>query len=373
MEHPLLRYPDPDRGYTLFTDASGIGWAGLLTQEFEDERGKKKHHPICYVSGQFRGSQQNWAALTKEAYTIYMAVRKLNFYITDAEVTIKCDHLPLKKFLQKQMLNAKVNNWARELNQFNLKVEWIQGVKNTLADSLSRLLEVDPEAKLQPEKEGHEFGTFCFEELNETGEISPNFWVPATDLIEHIEITYDEENAKEVKLPLMTKQTVQLQKNDIFIPEVLRDPLLILTHNQNGHNGGRHTYMSLKRMCYWPGIRSQVFKHCKNCQECMLQNQANTAADFKQFKMPEIPMQLICMDLVGPISPVSSRGNRFILTCIDMLTCFTVAIPIKDKSANTVCDAYRAHIYCTLEAARESSQIMELSLKTNKWMNCADN
>ena len=33
----------------------------------------------------------------------------------------------------------------------------IQGVKNTLADSLSRLLEVDPEAKLQPEKEGHEF------------------------------------------------------------------------------------------------------------------------------------------------------------------------------------------------------------------------
>ena len=52
------------------------------------------------MSGQFRGSQQNWAALTKEAYAIYMAVRKLSFYITDAEVTIKCDHLPLKKFLQ---------------------------------------------------------------------------------------------------------------------------------------------------------------------------------------------------------------------------------------------------------------------------------
>ena len=33
------------------------------------------------------------------------------------------------------------------------------GCKNTLADSLSRLLEVDPEAKLQ-QKKGHEFGTF---------------------------------------------------------------------------------------------------------------------------------------------------------------------------------------------------------------------
>ena len=46
------------------------------------------------------------------------------------------------------MLNAKVNNWAVELKQFNLNLEWIQGIKNTLADSLSRLLEMDSEAKL---------------------------------------------------------------------------------------------------------------------------------------------------------------------------------------------------------------------------------
>ena len=58
----------------------------------------------------------------------------------------------MRKFLQKQTLNAKVSNWAVEVEQFNLKLEWIQGIKNTLADSLSRLLEVDPGAKLQPEK-----------------------------------------------------------------------------------------------------------------------------------------------------------------------------------------------------------------------------
>ena len=53
MQHLILRYPDPGHGYTLFTDASGIGWVGVLTQEFEDNKGKKKQHPICYVSGQF--------------------------------------------------------------------------------------------------------------------------------------------------------------------------------------------------------------------------------------------------------------------------------------------------------------------------------
>ena len=274
MQHPILRYPNPGRRYTLFTDASSIGWAGVLTQEFEDDKGKKKQHPICYVSGQFRGSQQNWAALTKEAYAIYMAIRN----ITDAEVTIKCDHLPLKKFLQKQTLNAKVNNWAVELEQFNLKLEWIQGVKNTLADSLSRLLDVDPEAKLEAKKEGHEFGTFCFEGVDEIGEISPDFWKPLKDQVEHLEITYEEGVVKEVHLPLSVKQMIQLQKNDAqaknivdklrkekdnakmfimhdgvlcrlwteeketfrctFVLQVLRDPLLVLAHNRNGHNGG---------------------------------------------------------------------------------------------------------------------------------------
>ena len=127
MEYPILRYPDPKQGYILYTDASGIGWSGVLTQEHLDKNGKSKNHPNCYVSGQFRGSQLNWAALTKVAYAIYMSVRRLSFYMTDVEVTIRSDHLPLKKFLNKQTMNSKVNNWAVELEQFRLHLEWIPG------------------------------------------------------------------------------------------------------------------------------------------------------------------------------------------------------------------------------------------------------
>ena len=44
-------------------------------------------------------------------------------------------------------MNSKVNNWAVELEQFRLHLEWIPGTQNLLADSLSRLLDVVPDAQ----------------------------------------------------------------------------------------------------------------------------------------------------------------------------------------------------------------------------------
>ena len=139
--YPILWYPDLNKSYVLFTDASKYGWAGVLTQPYEEidkldqstadvhsSRWKTVYHPVSYISGLFRGSQLNWADLTKEAYAIYMSVRKLSFYLTNADVIIRSDHLPLKKFLKQNVMNPKVNNWAVELESYNLKFEYIQGI-----------------------------------------------------------------------------------------------------------------------------------------------------------------------------------------------------------------------------------------------------
>ena len=198
MEYPILRYPDPTQGYILYTDASGIGWSGVLTQEHLDEKGKAKNHPICYVSGQFRGSQLNWAALTKEAYAIYMSVRRLSFYVTDAEVTIRSDHLPLKKFLNKQTMNSKVNNWAVELEQFRLHLEWISGTRNLLADSLSHLLDIAPDAEKTKEPDDQEFSSYCFEEL-EPAKVMEKVSMEVIELTDNSEYQND---SQELRKPL---------------------------------------------------------------------------------------------------------------------------------------------------------------------------
>ena len=275
-------------------------------------------------------------------------------------------------------MNAKVNNWAVELEQFNLKMQWIMGSKNTLADSLSRLLEVCPEAAKQSEPAGQEFGCVCFDELESVR-------VEYIEVVETVEIT-ENENFKEIQLPLKNSQMQQLQRHDDFcreiarklalnkhmnklfmmkqgivyrlwcennkteecivVPEVLRNPLLMLAHDYSGHNGFRRTYNALKRQYYWPGMRKQILKHCKSCHQCSLQNQGPGELEFGHFNVPSVPMEFICMDLVGPITPQTSKGNKYMLTVIDMLTGYTIAVAIPDKRAETVCQAYRDHVYC---------------------------
>ena len=86
MKEPVLVYPNPRLPYILYTDASKYAWACVLTQTYLHDVNKEedKNHPITYVSGLFKGSQINWAALTKEAYAIYMSIKKLNYYLEDA-------------------------------------------------------------------------------------------------------------------------------------------------------------------------------------------------------------------------------------------------------------------------------------------------
>ena len=117
------------------------------------------------MSGLFRGSLLNWACLTKEAYAMYMSIKKLTYYLKDADVVLRSEHLPLKKFLAKNTLNSKVNNWATEISPFRITFEYIKGIKNNLVDTMSRLIEIDSQVQQEPEPEGYEFGYNVFDNL----------------------------------------------------------------------------------------------------------------------------------------------------------------------------------------------------------------
>ena len=218
QEAPILRYLDPAADYTLYTDASKYAYTGVLTQSIDGT-----DHPVAYTSGLFRGSQLNWAALTKEAYAIYMSVKKLSFYLDSAQITLRSDYLPLKKFLEKNTMNAKVNNWAVELESQNINFEFIAGTKNVLADMLSRLIEFNESIKLPEEEPGYEFGYTPSEELPparvtvvEEVIISDN---QGNELPGSLKIQHNDPIAKDIKieLPLSNSKMKELQEQDLLV------------------------------------------------------------------------------------------------------------------------------------------------------------
>ena len=74
--------------------------------------------------------------LQKRPMLYICQLRNSHIYLEDAEITLRSDHLPLKRFLQRNTLNTKVNNWAVEISPFKITFEYIKGIKNTLADSM---------------------------------------------------------------------------------------------------------------------------------------------------------------------------------------------------------------------------------------------
>ena len=295
---PILKYPDPNKSYTLFTDASKHAWACVLTQEYEHEKDNKIYkinHPITFTSGLFKGSQLNWAALTKEAFAIYSSIKKLSYYLEDADIVLRSDHLPLKKFLHKNTLNTKVNNWAVEISPYRIHFEYIKGIKNTLADTMSRLIQIDPEAKLNPEPEGYEFGYHVFEDME-----------PIKSDIQEIKVSTEREPItlpqEEIKLPLSDEKLLALQAKDKF--------------------------------------------HVQSCKFCQEHNKQAVKYSKYNFEAEPAPMKFISMDLIGEFHPPSSKGNRYALTVICMFTGYTFCIPLPDKKAETVLKAYMDHVYC---------------------------
>ena len=70
--------------------------------------------------------------------------------------------------MAKSTLNSKVNNWAVEISTFRIKFECIKGVKNTLAHTMSCLVEIDPDTKQNEEPQGCKFGYYLFDTLPPT-------------------------------------------------------------------------------------------------------------------------------------------------------------------------------------------------------------
>ena len=135
VQAPILHYPNPGKKYIVYTDASDDVCRAQLSQEHNGTK-----FPVAFLSHTFTETQWKWSTTEQEAYGVYYAITKWNYYLQGADIIVRNDHKPLACFLNGKNTNNKVNRWSLELATYNISFEWISGARNKAADCLFRLV-----------------------------------------------------------------------------------------------------------------------------------------------------------------------------------------------------------------------------------------
>ena len=129
----------------------------------------------------------------------------------------------------------------------------------------------------------------------------------------------------------------------LVIPQKFRADVMKLAHDGllAGHFSHRKTSGKIFQSFFWPGAGEDIVRDCRSCEECQKFTNKGRIKPVPLSKMPVVtePFSKVAIDIVGPISPASSRGHRYILTMIDTATRFPEAVPLKNIDTITVAES----------------------------------
>ena len=83
IQAPLLQYPNPNKQYIVYADASDDACGAQLSQEHYGQE-----FPIAFLSHTFLETQRKWSTTEQEAYGVYYAITKWNYYLQGADIIV---------------------------------------------------------------------------------------------------------------------------------------------------------------------------------------------------------------------------------------------------------------------------------------------
>ena len=129
----------------------------------------------------------------------------------------------------------------------------------------------------------------------------------------------------------------------VVVPASLRGGVLRLGHDaiMSGHQGVKRTYDRIVSQFYWPGMHDAIKRYCQSCEVCQKTVSKGRVAKVPLGTMPliETPFQRVAVDIVGPMTPLTERGHRYILTIVYYATRYPEAVALKNIETTTVAEA----------------------------------
>ena len=146
---------------------------------------------------------------------------------------------------------------------------------------------------------------------------------------------------------LLYRRLVNVTSNQtvwqLCVPKPLRESVLIATHDSifGGHMAFKSTLKRIYPFFFWPGYAKEIKEYCRSCTICQKTFPKGRVAPAPLQEQPliDVPFSRVAIDLVGPITPASGRGHRWILTLVDIATRYPDAIPLKSITTEAVAES----------------------------------
>ena len=121
------------------TDASDIGYGGILKQKFKDDT---KEILSRFTSGKWNPAQLKYSTIQKEVLSIVKCISKFQDDLLNQEFLLRIDCKAAKDIFEKDVKNVAAKQifarWQSLLSIFDFKIEFIKGELNSLPDFLTR-------------------------------------------------------------------------------------------------------------------------------------------------------------------------------------------------------------------------------------------
>jgi hypothetical protein len=129
----------------------------------------------------------------------------------------------------------------------------------------------------------------------------------------------------------------------IVVPTDFRKGVMELAHQSivGGHLSSKKTEDRILTSFYWPEITGDVGRFCRSCDVCQKTIPKGRMKKVSLGDMPVIeePFHRVAIDLIGPIIPVSEKGNRYIFTVVDFATRYPEAEPLSKIDTESIAEA----------------------------------
>lgn len=139
----------------------------------------------------------------------------------------------------------------------------------------------------------------------------------------------------------------------LCVPKVLREKLMIAYHDDQCHIGQERLYNSLKTKYWFPMMYTSVLAYVRACEICQRtkSSQHKKRAPLKPLEVVE-PFGRIHLDFIGPL-PVTREKFKHLLVIVDSTTLWPEAFPTKTTTAEEVAQILFKEIICRYGAMRQ--------------------